>query len=245
MDSLDVVRHWVEFLGQVSWVYTMDNQFWIDRWQNKETGWHRDNVHPLLFKLSEEFFEQPQQIFVPLCGKSLDMVWLAEKGHEIIGVELSPLAIEEFFEEQKLVPKKNQLGDFLSWQAGSYQILEGDFFNLTADFFAGNFKSCHCWYDRAAVIALPESLRNKYVEVIQMILPGARGLLISLSYDSASRQGPPFSLGDNEIKALWSAARKISAICTVASEIGKGKGSGQLPAFKPTNVTEHAFEICL
>ncbi len=223
----------------------MDNQFWIDRWQNKQTGWHRDDVHPLLLQLTDEFFGSPQFVFVPLCGKSLDMVWLADKGHHIIGIEISALAISEFFQEQELRAQKTRLGDFMLWQAGTYQILEGDFFQLTPDFFSNNFKSCHCWYDRAAVIALPENLRNRYVRLMKQLLPDGRGLLISLSYDSASRQGPPFSLDEDAIRTLWSGARKISPICTVPSEMGKGKGSGQLPQFKPTNVTEHAFEICL
>ena len=220
----------------------MKLDFWHQRWLNKEIGWHRDDVHPLLDNIGESFFTKGSCIFVPLCGKSLDMVWLAEKGYEVIGSELSEIAVEDFFKEQRLQATIRLVDGFKLYEAGVYKIYQGNFFDLKADYLS----ACEYYYDRAAVVALPENMRSDYVKKIQQLFKkGSKSLLISLSYLSETRQGPPFSLQPNEIKNLWKDAESVTLLESSAAGLSKGKGAGQLPKFKPTNVEEHAFEIIL
>ncbi len=111
----------------------MEPQFWNDRWQSGETGFHREEVHDLLAKYWPSLgLGLGSKVFVPLCGKSLDMVWLAEQGHRVVGAELSGVAVDAFFAERGLVPSVEMLGGFEVKRAGPYEIWQGDIFNLPA-----------------------------------------------------------------------------------------------------------------
>ncbi len=220
----------------------MEADFWHQRWHKKETGWHREDVHPLLIDFAKKYFPVNSTIFIPLCGKSLDMQWLVKAGYKIIGSELSEIAVKEFFDELKLSPKIVSIDNFKIYEAESYKIFVGDFFDLHAE----HLSACNCWYDRAAVIALPEAMRIEYVTKInQLFKKGSKSLLISLSYLSENRQGPPFSLTPAEVEDLWKNSQSVKLLISAGSDLGRGKGSGQLPQFKPTDVEEHAFEIIL
>jgi len=80
----------------------MDPQFWHERWQRNETGWHQREINAHL----QDFWPQLQQpaggrVLVPLCGKSRDLLWLRAQGHAVLGVEISPIAVREFFAENE------------------------------------------------------------------------------------------------------------------------------------------------
>lgn len=179
----------------------MEPEFWIKRWQTGDTGFHRDEVNPAL----ENFWPQvapslSEGVFVPLCGKSLDMRWLAARGHHVVGVELSEQAVDEFFAGEELNPSVRQEGAFVVKSAGLYEIWCGDLFALPKAALAGvsNF------YDRASLIALPPEMRGMYAgRLAELLAPGTRGLLVSLSYDQSEMTGPPFSVSDEEIAALF------------------------------------------
>ncbi len=220
----------------------MEHDFWHQRWQKKEIGWHNDEFHPALVALAHKIFPVNSTVFVPLCGKSKDMAWLAENGYQVIGSELSEIAVEEFFKDVRLKPTVSESGSLTLFEAGPYKIYQGDFFDLRKE----QLVACETWYDRAAVIALPESLRAKYVEKLsQLFSKGAQGLVISLSYQSQTRQGPPFSVNPEQINNLWNQASSVKHKLSSDVEMGVGKGSGQLPKFKPTDVEEHIFEISI
>ena len=138
-------------------------------------------------------------MLVPLCGKSLDLVWLESQGYPVMGVELSEQAVEAFFSEQGLVPHVSHKGVFKVYQAGQIELWCGDFFSLDAQALVG----CRGIYDRAALIALPPLMRAQYAEHLNALLPsGCQGLLVTLDYDQAQKAGPPFAVSDEEVQVL-------------------------------------------
>ncbi len=185
----------------------MDADFWLDRWQQGQIGFHRSDVMPLLQKHWPSLsLPAGSRVLVPLCGKSLDMHWLAAQGHRVLGIELSPLAVTQFFTEAGLTPERHATRFGEHYVAGPIEIIQGDAFALDAALLA----DCAGVYDRAALIALPEALRTRYLDsVYRHLPPGCRGLLITLEYDQARMDGPPFSVAQAEVEqryvAPWTA----------------------------------------
>jgi len=179
----------------------MDPEFWLGRWQEGRTNFHQDQVMPLLRKHWANLqISIGSQVLVPLCGKSLDLAWLAAQGYRVLGVELSPLAVQQFFDEHDLTPLRHESSQGQHYVAGDIEIICGDIFDLTAQ----TLSSCRGVYDRAALIALPESMRRGYVDHVYNHLPeDCKGLLITLDYPQEQMSGPPFSVPDSEIQALF------------------------------------------
>ncbi|GGH95154.1 MAG: thiopurine S-methyltransferase [Pseudomonas sp.] len=180
----------------------MEEAFWQARWAQGQIGFHLQEVNPYLQQHWPSLSIAPgSQVLVPLCGKSLDMAWLAGQGLRVLGVELAERAVEDFFAEQGLQPEVEQQGVLRLYRAAGVEIYCGDFFNVQAEHVAG----CTALYDRAALIALPETMRARYVEHLAAILPGnCRGLLVSLEYAQEEMSGPPFSVSQAEIDARLS-----------------------------------------
>ncbi len=182
----------------------MDADFWLTKWQKGETGFHLGQVNPLLEKYWGLVDAVPGGVFVPLCGKSRDMLWLHQRGRNVVGVELSPLAVEAGFQEAGWQPETTRQGALLRHTAQSGQtgvtVWQGDFFELTPEHVAG----CRLVYDRAALIALPAELRQRYAGHLRSLLPvGAQILLVTLEYPQAEMNGPPFSVEETEVRALY------------------------------------------
>lgn len=179
----------------------MDPDFWQQRWRDNRIGFHRDGVLPLLEKHWPSLgLAADSRVFVPLCGKSLDMAWLAARGHRVLGVELSPLAVGQFFEENGLVPATRESPLGTHFTAGPIEIICGDAFALDAQTLA----DCAGVYDRAALIALPQPMRDTYVGELHARLPaGCRGLLVTLEYPPDEKAGPPFSVDADEVRRLY------------------------------------------
>jgi len=181
----------------------MEPKFWQDRWASNQIGFHQPKVNPYLQRHWPQLgLAEGAQVLVPLCGKSLDLMWLASQGLRVFGVELSEQAVEAFFDEQDLVPRITQRGTFAVYQAGLIEVWCGDFFALDAESLA----DCAALYDRAALIALPPLMRVRYAEHLNSLLrPGCEGLLITLDYDQTQKAGPPFAVTDDEVKVLLGA----------------------------------------
>lgn len=179
----------------------MDHEFWQQRWELNEIGFHNDAVHPSLEKFWPLLAKTPQDsVLVPLCGKSKDMLWLARRGHQVIGVELSPIAVAAFFSENQLEPAVMQKGGFNISESSGVELWRGDYFALPENQLSGIGKV----YDRAALVALPTDMRRNYVEKLRGLLPsGAKILLITLEYDQAEMSGPPFRVDREEIEQLY------------------------------------------
>lgn len=179
----------------------MPAEFWHKRWADNQIGFHQQRVNSDLQQYWPSLGLAPgSKVLVPLCGKSLDLLWLAGQGHQVLGIELSQKAVEDFFSEQQLQPEVGQQGAFKTYRSGNLQLWCGDFFALTAE----DIANCTALYDRAAVIALPPMLRQRYGALLSGYLPqGCQGLLITLDYDQALLQGPPFAVVDAEVRQLF------------------------------------------
>lgn len=160
-----------------------------------------------------------EKVFVPLCGKSRDMLWLREQGYEVLGVELNASACEAFFSENEAEPVMVESGDFTSHSMGGINVLCGDFFNLTQEDLFG----VTAVYDRAALIALPPDMRAQYVDHLQKVLPPtAKVLLITLEFDEQS--GPPFSVSADEVEALFGQQFEIECLDRVQPDDPRDAG---------------------
>ncbi|WP_322997775.1 thiopurine S-methyltransferase [Castellaniella sp.] len=190
----------------------MDTDFWLQRWEHGQTGFHQSRVMPLLQKHWAALdLPQGSRVLVPLAGKSLDVAWLAAQGHRVLAVELSPLAVQQFFDEHQLTPAISEVPQGRLYQAGGIDFLCGDIFDLDA----ATLASCRACYDRAALIALTPALRARYVAHVYGQLPaGCHTLLLTLDYPQAEMDGPPFSVPDAEIQAHYGARWQIDTLET-------------------------------
>ncbi|WP_137817747.1 thiopurine S-methyltransferase [Pseudomonas sp. 2FG] len=188
----------------------MDEEFWQKRWSRNQIGFHLTEINPYLQQHWPALnIPQGARVLVPLCGKSLDLAWLAAQGLQVVGIELAERAVEDFFSEQQLQPQIGQRGAFKVYQAGAVQLWCGDFFALTAE----DVADCVALYDRAALIALPLEMRERYATHLASILPhGCEGLLITLDYDQVLMEGPPFAVADEEVQRLLAAGWQLQSL---------------------------------
>ena len=188
----------------------MDIHFWLQRWREGRTGFHQDRVMPLLEQHWDALaLPACSRVLVPLAGKTLDMLWLAARGYRVLGVELSPLAVEQFFAEHDLHPQTHASRYGQHHVAGNIELICGDVFALDA----AALVDCDGVYDRAALIALPADLRRRYAAELYARLPhDCRGLLITLEYPQAQMAGPPFSVDAPEVHALYADQWRIDVL---------------------------------
>jgi thiopurine S-methyltransferase len=184
----------------------MSNE-WISRWREGRIGFHRDVEHPALVRHWPTLGVEPgTKVLVPLCGKSLDMRWLAAQMHPVLGIELASLAIEQFVAGGGEASRYRQ-GDFEIWRQGSIELWCGDFFH----FHTQQAADLGAFYDRAALIALPPATRQRYAfHLAQLMPPGARGLLISLTRAPGDDAGPPYSVPAGEVRELFGANFEVN-----------------------------------
>lgn len=179
----------------------MHSEFWLERWQQNQIGFHEQDINGYLQQYWATLnLPAGSTIFVPLCGKSKDILWLLAEGYHVVAVELSAIAVDSFFAENKLVPRIVELENFSCWQAGSLSIYLGNFFDLGYQ----QLQDCIAIYDRAALVALPDEMREQYVQHLNNTAPNIQfSLLICLEYAQNEMQGPPFSVTENEVQRLF------------------------------------------
>lgn len=179
----------------------MEKDYWLERWKREETGFHQNEVNPYLRQYWQALhLATGSEIFVPLCGKSHDMLWLSEQGYAVLGVETSAVAVRAFFEENGYIPNQTNSENFDRYDASGVRILCGDFFDLSKH----DLAKTSAVYDRASLIALPPEMRGRYADHLLSILPpAAQILLITLDYPQQEMAGPPFAVSANEVEALY------------------------------------------
>ncbi len=189
----------------------MDPDFWHERWKTNQIGFHQSDINPYLVRYWPSLApNRGERVLVPLCGKSRDMFWLLEQGFAVVGVEISPIAVEAFFAENRLTPVVTREDRYIRWRIEALEILCGDFFELGR----GDIGNCRGMYDRAALIALPPEMRPRYVNHLSTVLDRhARGLLLTLDYDQSEMGGPPFSVSDAEVTELFTDACTVQQLC--------------------------------
>ena len=183
---------------------------WISRWESNRIGWHAEQVNRHLNKYLDRFeLSFGESVFVPLCGKTNDMQFLLEKNIKVIGVEMSNIAIEQFFSENNLDYSVSSLDQFVLYEGDGIKLYCGDFFDLDSKYLE-NVKAI---YDRASLIALDEGLRQKYAKHLSDIIEfDARILLLTLNYPQHQRSGPPFAVSKEEVGQLFNGSFDIQEL---------------------------------
>jgi thiopurine S-methyltransferase len=191
----------------------LQEEFWHQRWQEGKIGFHLNETNPNLTEWFDSLALEPgSRVFVPLCGKSLDMLWLAGQGMEVVGVEINELAVRGFFEENGLDPVIENRHNHDCWQAGNVTLIHADFFDIEQS----DLGRIDAVYDRASLIALPPGLRVSYAEKIRQLLPApVPVLLITLVYPQEQMQGPPFSVQHQEVESLYGQGYAISRLASI------------------------------
>ena len=189
---------------------SMEPEFWHERWKTNQIGFHEPEGNEWLPRFWPALkVPAGSRVWVPLCGKSVDMLWLLKQGYAVRGIELNNQAIEQFFAENQLEPTIIEHGSFTVYSCGDLEIWLGSVFDIRPEHLA----DCQGWYDRAALIALPADLRANYMAQITRCLPeGCRGLLITLEYMQSERQGPPFAVQEQEVHAGFDAFWQVELL---------------------------------
>ena len=194
----------------------MNPEFWQERWQNKRIGFNQPEVNPLLIKyFSTLDLPARSRVFVPLCGKSIDMLWLIEQGYDVVGIELVESAVQEFFIEQGISYTIKAYGENPNIKCYKGQLLSQTIELWVADIFtlgADNIGHVDAVYDRAALIAMPLELRPQYSQQVIDLSQNAAQLLLTLNYDQNERAGPPFSITHEQIQQYYSAHYQINEL---------------------------------
>ena len=210
-------------------------EFWHNRWSTNNIGWHRSEFNDFLVKHWTSLSLEPKtEVLVPLCGKSLDMAWLAQQDHSIVGLELVDQAVKSFFDEGEMDPQIETIGAHVRYSCPPYTLIQGDFFTLSAETVQAD-----AWYDRAAMIALPPAVREAYVEQIRhQTKTGAVGLLITYAYPQHERPGPTFALHDEDVERLFSNGFEVERLENIELEDERDRGLSSITssAYKITRV---------
>ncbi len=187
----------------------MDPSFWHQKWGKNEIAFHESEANPLLVKYFKELsLAKGKRVFLPLCGKTLDIPWLLSNGYRVAGAELSKIAIEQLFLGLGVEPKISAIGEMNHYSAENIDIFVGDIFHLS-DKILGPVDAI---YDRAALVALPETMRNRYTTHLMKITDKAPQLLICYEYDQSLVEGPPISISNEEVNLHYKDHYKLNPI---------------------------------
>lgn len=209
----------------------MEPSFWHNRWQTNQTGWHESTVNPLLIAhFSSLKLPSGGRVFVPLCGKSLDLGWLLSCGYTVAGAELSELAVIQLFAELGIAPSISAVGKHKLFHEEKIQIFVGDLFDLSREMLG----PVDAVYDRAALVALPEPMRVRYATHLKAITALAPQLVIGYEYDQTMAPGPPFSVTPDELYCHYSDGYTLTPLARI--EVPGGL-KGKCPA------TEHVWRL--
>ncbi len=190
----------------------MDTKFWLERWQNNQIAFHEGQPNRLLEEHFSSLSLAPgNRVFLPLCGKTRDIAWLLGHGYRVAGSELIATAIDQLFDELEITPGISDAGAHKHYSADGIDIFVGDFFELTADALG----PVDAVYDRAALVALPDDMRAAYTRHLTTLSGNAPQLLISYEYDQSEMGGPPFSVGEAEIRRHYKKNYDLTRLASV------------------------------
>lgn len=199
----------------------MNASFWLEKWKDNNIAFHNSEANPLLVKYFKTLsLAEGSRIFLPLCGKTLDIAWLLSQGYRVAGAELSEIAIEQLFVSLGMEPKIVEVGKLKHYSAENIDIFVGNIFDLSSSVLG----SVDAIYDRAALVALPKEMRNRYTDHLMKMTDKAPQLIICYEYDQTLMAGPPFSISDEEIYQHYqdSYALSLAAIANLPDGL-KGK----------------------
>jgi thiopurine S-methyltransferase len=211
----------------------MDASFWHKKWEQNDIAFHEGEANPLLVKYFTELsLAQGNRVFLPLCGKTLDIPWLLSNGYRVAGAELSKIAIEQLFAELGVEPTISGVGEMDRYSARNIDIFVGDIFDLSSKMLG----LVDAVYDRAALVALPEKLRKRYTAHLVESTENAPQLLICYEYDRNSMEGPPFSIHNEEVNEHYGNSYDLTLVASTDVRGGlKGKCAAKENVWLLTN----------
>lgn len=187
----------------------MDSQYWHRKWESNDIAFHEREAHPLLVRHWEALrLKEGARVFVPLCGKTVDIHWLLGQGFRVVGAELSRIAVEQLFADLGLAPEVTVEGEVLRYCAGKLDVYAGDIFAVSAEVLG----EVDAVYDRAALVALPEGVRDRYAKHLAAITRRATQLVICFEYDQSVMQGPPFAIEGEALGTLYGEAYRLESL---------------------------------
>lgn len=190
----------------------MDASFWHQRWQQNQIGFHKNEVNPLLVRYFDRLaLSGGARVFVPLCGKTLDIGWLLSRGCRVAAAELSETAVEQLFDGLRLVPDIAAAGRVRRYAAAGVEVFVGDIFAIDAALLG----PVDAVYDRAALVALPDLIRGRYADHLARITATAPQLLLCFVYDQRLMDGPPFSVSDDEVRERYGERYQLTRLASV------------------------------
>jgi thiopurine S-methyltransferase len=184
---------------------------WSEFWRIGRTGFHREDVHELLVEHGSWLLENGPRVGVPLCGKSQDLIWLGSRAPAVVGMELVEQPIQEFMTEHGFVSSREDLGSHVRWTTPGPTILQGDVFEVDRE----KTGPLQAIWDRAALVAIPQPRRARYVaRVVDLLDPGSRILLVCWDADRPVDVGPPFRIRSKEVYALYSPHGEVEQVAS-------------------------------
>lgn len=202
----------------------MQADFWHKKWQDNEIGFHMSEANPMLVAHFQELGLRPgQRLFLPLCGKTLDIAWLLDQGYAVVGAELSVLAIDQLCSSLGITPEVTEYEELLHYRAPNLDLFVGDIFYVSSSLLG----KVDAIYDRAALVALPAEMRAQYCEHLLAVSAKAPQLLITFDYDQSVMPGPPFCVSEAEVQQHYGASYHIKRL---GSESVAGGLKGVCPA---------------
>ena len=187
----------------------MEADFWHQKWEKDEIGFHRSETNPFLVAHFDKLdLAEGSRVFLPLCGKTRDFAWLLASGYRVVGAELSEVAIQCLFKDLRVEPTISRLDQLSHYSAKNIDIFVGNIFNMSAKLLG----IIDAVYDRAALVALPTSMRNAYASHLIQITQAAPQLLITFEYDQRLIDGPPFSINEEEVRHHYAATYQLKPV---------------------------------
>ena len=204
----------------------MEHEFWHNKWKANEIGFHRAEPNSNLTEHLPKLNLKPgAKIFVPLCGKTLDIGYLLGCGFDVVAVELHENAVAQLFEELGVTPEVSDVGDLKKYRSDKVTVYAGDFFELGPE----HLGAVDAIYDRAALVALPEAMRQRYAARLPELTSKAPQLLVTFDYDQSQYDGPPFSIPESAVLSLYDAT--YDCACQFRQQLPEGL-KGQTEAWE-------------
>lgn len=187
----------------------VDIDFWRQRWESNNIAFHKSEANPVLVSYFEALaLAKGSLVFVPLCGKTLDIAWLLAQGYRVAGAELIEIAIQQLFGELDVTPQILEMGEVKHYSAENIDIFVGDIFQVSSEMLG----SVDAIYDRAALVALPGEVRDRYTAHLRQMTNRAPQLLVTYEYDQTMMSGPPFSISLEEVQRHYGDRYAVSQL---------------------------------
>ncbi|KAM9340132.1 putative thiopurine S-methyltransferase [Symphorus nematophorus] len=192
---------------------------WEQRWQEERIGFHQRQVHKMLESHIDKVLagRTGVRFFFPLCGKAVDMKWLADMGHSVVGVEISEMAIKAFFEESNMTYSEEPVpaipgAKVYKSSEKNISLYQCDLYNFSSSI-EGQFGAI---WDRGSLVAINPGDREKYAAlIISLMAKDCRYLLDTLLYNPELYAGPPFFVPDEQVQSLFGSSCDIELLQSV------------------------------